>query len=121
MSHPFVHIEIPVNDLESGGAFYEQLFGWQTRLWPEMDYMTFNPGEGPGGGFAVVDGQRAVAGRILVHVGTDDVSATLARAESLGATTAVPRTEIPQVGWFGVFIDPAGNPIALFEPLPGSM
>jgi predicted enzyme related to lactoylglutathione lyase len=26
----------------------------------------------------------------------------------------VPKTEIPQVGWFGVFKDPTGNKVALF-------
>lgn len=122
MAHPIVHIEIPVNDIDTGGGFYAELFGWKTNPIPEMGYMTFETGEGPGGGFARADGQMAQAGEVLIHVLTDDVTASLDKAESLGATTLVPKTEIPGIGWFGVFRDPTGNKIAVFTNMPnGSM
>jgi uncharacterized protein len=55
----------------------------------------------------------AKVGEVLIYVVTDDIEATLAKAEALGAKTLTPRTEIPQ-GWFAVFADPAGIRIALF-------
>ncbi len=122
MAHPIVHIEIPVSDFDTGPGFYSELFGWQTHPMPEMNYTTFETGDGPGGGFARADGQMSSPGEVLIHVLTDDVSATLDQAEALGATTVVPKTEIPGIGWFGVFRDPTGNKIGLFTALPnGSM
>lgn len=119
MAHPIVHIEIPVKDIDTGGGFYGELFGWQTTPMPEMGYMTFAPGDGPGGGFTKIDGQMARPGEVLIYVGTDDIDATLEQAESLGATTVQPRMEIPCIGWFGIFQDPNGNRIALFTPNGG--
>lgn len=122
MSHPIVHIEIPVSNAETGSGFYAELFGWQTHPMPEMNYTTFETGDGPRGGFPVADGQMAQAGEVLIYVLTDDVTASLDKAESLGATTLMPKTEIPGIGWFGIFRDPTGNKIAVFTNMPnGSM
>jgi hypothetical protein len=50
-----------------------------------------------------------MAGEPLLYVASEDIDADLRKAESLGGTTVVPKTEIPQVGWFGVFKDPTGG------------
>jgi len=115
-SHPIVHVEIPVRDLESGTQFYQELFGWNIQQVPEFNYAMFQAEGGPGGGFPTLGGQSDAmhGGSPLVYVGTDDIDASLVKAESLGGSTIVPKTEIPGIGWFGVFTDPAGNRIALF-------
>jgi hypothetical protein len=75
----------------------------------------FQPDPGPGGGFVKVGEQPPYKpGEVLIYVSTDDIDATLAKAESLGAKTLVPKTEIPQTGWFAFFSDPTGNRIGLF-------
>ena len=56
-----------------------------------------------------------MAGEPLLYVASEDIDADLRKAESLGGTTVVPKTEIPQVGWFGVFKDPTGNKVGLFS------
>jgi predicted enzyme related to lactoylglutathione lyase len=48
-------------------------------------------------------------------VASEDIDADLRKAESLGGTTVVPKTEIPQVGWFAIFKDPSGNKVGLFS------
>jgi uncharacterized protein len=115
MKHVICHVEIPVADQAAAGAFYSELFGWEYRPMPEMDYAVFSPGEGPGGGFPKIDGQMFRANEPLVHVLTDDVDASLDKAVSLGGAVTVPKTEIPGIGWFGVFTDPSGNRIGLFK------
>lgn len=112
--HPIVHVEISAHDLEVAAKFYEDLFGWKTEQMPEMNYATFEAEGGPGGGFNLVT-EQAPAGTVLVYVHTDDIEASLAKAESLGGKTVVPKTEIPDVGWFGVFTDPTGNTLALYK------
>lgn len=54
-----------------------------------------------------------------MYVHSDDIAATLAKVESLGGTVVVPESEIPGIGWFGIFMDPAGNLLALFKGLGG--
>lgn len=112
--HPIVHIEFSASDLPAAAKFYSDLFGWKTEHMPEMNYSTFEAPPGAGGGLAPVDGKMYNAGDVIVYVQTDDIEATLAKAESLGASTVQPTTEIPGFGWFGLFRDPTGNRIGLY-------
>jgi predicted enzyme related to lactoylglutathione lyase len=114
-AHPIVHIEIPAHDREVSASFYSALFGWETQHHPEMQYTTFAVVPGPGGGFATIDGEYARQGEVLIHVGTDDVDASLNKAAELGGAIVTPNTEIPGVGWFGVFTDPSGTRVAVFK------
>jgi hypothetical protein len=114
--HEIVHIEIPAKDPKAGSKFYADLFGWKLEEFPDMDYITFEVEEGPGGGFPKVDDQ-VKPGDVTVYVSTDDIEETLAKIESLGGKTVVPKTEIPQTGWFALFTDPTGNTMALFTSM----
>ena len=75
---------------------------------------------GPGGGFPKVgmsEGGGTFSyqpGEPLLYVASEDIDADLRKAESLGGTTIVPKTEIPQTGWFAIFSDPTGNKVGLF-------
>lgn len=111
-----VHIEIPAADLKGSGKFYADLFGWKVEEIPEMDYVIFEAGEGPGGGFNKLSDEVKV-GDVMVYVSTDDIEATLAKIESLGGKTVVPKTEIPKTGWFAWFTDPTGNTLALYTSM----
>ncbi len=111
--HNIVHIEIPARSLEAAGKFYQDLFGWKITPIPEMNYSTWEPLEPPRGGFTTVS-EDAKVGEVLIHVDSDDIAADLKKAKALGATIIRERTEIPGVGWWGVFKDPTGNKIALF-------
>lgn len=117
MSRPIVHIEVSATDPDAAGKFYAELFGWKVELdrtVPGVDYMTFQVEPGPGGAFTKVDDEMYKPGDVLLYVAADDIEATLAKAESLGAKVLVPKTEIPNVGWFAIFADPTGNRMALF-------
>jgi predicted enzyme related to lactoylglutathione lyase len=80
----------------------------------------FRPSSGPGGGLSPVDNQMYRPGEALVYVGTDDIEATLARAEELGAKTLMPKTEIPHTGWFAILSDPSGARVALYQNMQPS-
>ncbi len=115
--HKFVHIELSSRSHAEMKKFYTQLFGWQTQDMPEMNYVTFAPGPGEeevGGGFAPIT-ENTPAGTVLVFVSTDDLKASIAKAEKLGAKIILPSQEVPGMGTFGVFIDPSGNQIGLWQ------
>lgn len=117
MAHPIVHIEIPVKDADTGSGFYGELFGWKIAHHDEMNYVSFDPGDGVGGGFPVSDSDGTGNDGVLLYVGTDDIPGMLNQAETLGATVESTKAEIPGVGYMGVFRDPSGNRVALFTPL----
>ena len=112
--HPICHVEIPAIDPASASTFYADLFEWQIEVDPTRNSHMFQPQRGPGGAFVEVgETMGARIGEVLMYVSTDDIDATLAHAEALGAETLTPKTEVPH-GWFAVFADPAGNRIALY-------
>jgi len=112
--HPICHVEIPAIDPATASTFYADVFGWQIQVDPTRNSHLFQPQRGPGGAFVEVGKTTdARIGEVLIYVFTDDIDATLARAEALGAKTLTPKTEIPH-GWFAVFADPVGNRIALY-------
>jgi hypothetical protein len=113
-----VHIELSASDPQAAGEFYSKLFGWQVQTDEKYNYVMFQPGDGPGGGFNAV-GEQTKAGEVIVYVDCDDIDSTLARAATLGATVIQPKMEIPGVGWIGVFKDPTGNPVGLYTSMHG--
>jgi predicted enzyme related to lactoylglutathione lyase len=114
-SHPIVHVEFASTDPQRAGRFYADLFGWHLDHDPTFDYLMFRGDGGPGGGFVGAGTGGLAAGDALVHVGTDDLDATLRRVEELGGAVEVPKTEIPGVGWFGIVRDPADGRVAVFQ------
>ena len=113
--HPIVHVEFSAEDREAAGKFYQELFDWKVQQMAEMNYATFDTGS-IGGGLNPVQ-ENFPAGTVTVYVHTDDITATLAKAESLGGKILTPKSEIPGVGWFGFFADPTGNEIGLLTQL----
>jgi len=118
--HPIVHVEISANNLQAASKFYADLFGWQIQQFPDMNYATFETGDGPGGGFNPITPENP-AGTVTVYFNTDDILETIAKVEALGGTILMPKTEIPTVGWFALFKDPTDNTLALLQPLPDQM
>jgi predicted enzyme related to lactoylglutathione lyase len=114
--HSIVHVELSAADPKAAGKFYKDLFGWKIDYDDKMDYVQFSPEEGPGGGLPKV-GEMMPAGAVLIHVSTDDIEASLAKAEKLGGRQLVPKTEIPGIGWFAVFSDPTGNQVGLYTAM----
>jgi len=120
-NHPIVHIEIPAKDNRAAGKFYGDLFGWKIESDAMYNYVQFMAEGGPGGGFVEVGQSDAhveyKTDSLLVYVSTDDIDATLAKVESLGGKILMPKSEIPHVGWWGVFSDPTGNRVALYTSM----
>jgi len=114
--HKVVHVEISAKDPGKAGEFYKALFGWKIHSMEAMDYTMFDDG-GTGGGFSKV-GENTPEGSVLIYISTDDIDASLAKAEALGGKIIMPKTEIPQTGWFGIFEDPSGNQLGVYTGLP---
>ena len=111
--HSFGHIEWSSTDLERTKSFLSGLFEWEFKQWGE-DYLLFSPPEGPGGGIMKVDEVRP-GGSPVVYVEVDEIEPYLEKVGELGGDVAVPKTEIPNQGWFAHIKDPDGNIFGLFQ------
>jgi predicted enzyme related to lactoylglutathione lyase len=116
VEHPIVHVDIPTQDTRRVSSFYSKLFGWKIQPLPNMNYVRFQSPNGLTGGFVDLGGElQHRIGELLVYVGSEDIEADLKRVAELGGKILVPKTEIPNTGWFAIFQDPTGNRIGLFN------
>ncbi len=118
---PVVHIEIPAVNPHASGKFYQTVFGWNVQADDTFGYVQFQAEGGPGGGFPSIVTEGPFQYRtdsVLIYLGTDDIEGTLAQIEAQGSKTLMPKAEIPGIGWWAVFLDPNGNRLALFTPMP---
>ena len=113
-TNAIVHIEFSASDPEKSAQFYESVFEWKITKFPNMEYISFSGGSGPGGGFPPTTG-RVKPGDVFVYIEVESIEATLAKVESLGGKTWVPKYTIPGVGDMAFFLDPSGNKVALIK------
>ncbi len=118
-----VRFEIHCEDLDRAQAFYEALFGWRFQALPGIDYRMVMTGEGPGidGGLIRRMGSLDRAARLPViawvcTVEVENIDAYIAKAEGLGAETALPKQVRPGVGAYTYFKDSEGNVFGLIQP-----
>jgi len=116
----FVWCELDTSDVKGAIKFYKDVIGWGTQAFDE-NYAIWTAGETGVGGVTRLSDERKKIGlgpHWLGYVSADDVDALTKKAESLGAKTHVPPTDIPTIGRFSLIADPQGAVIALFKPLP---
>jgi len=121
MANPFVHVELQTKNLDKAKKFYQGLFDWKLDDMPMgngMSYTVINVGEGTGGGM-MTNPAPGTPSHWLAYVDVADVDATTEKAKSLGATVVQPKTEVPDMGWFSVIVDPTGAAIAFWQSKPG--
>jgi len=116
MPHTICHLEIPTTDVKKSGEFYK-LFGWKMDYGWSKDYAMFSTGEGilSAGGLDSSEETRSI-GSIIIYILVDDIDAMLEKAVKLGAKKIKEKTEIPNIGWYGLFTDLDDNTIGLFTP-----
>jgi predicted enzyme related to lactoylglutathione lyase len=122
------HFEIHAADPAALIKFYTALFGWKFRQWGVIPYWVIETGAtaqtGINGGLVPRRGARPTEGAAVnAYVWTVQVDAmddSLAKAITLGGTTAVPRMPVPAVGWLANLKDPDGNIFGLMQQDPSA-
>jgi predicted enzyme related to lactoylglutathione lyase len=114
MPNPFAHIELTTDDLQAAQKFYSKVFAWNLKEMPGMNYTMIDVGGGTGGGMQMRPMPEAPTGW-MPYVQVDDVKATVAKATKAGATAMLPYQEVGDMGAIGVFADPNGAVIGVWE------
>lgn len=118
MPNPFVHVELNTDDVGAARSFYKKLFGWKFSDMPMGSgpkYTMVDVGKGVGGGM-MVKPMPDTPTMWLAYVQVDDVKKTMSRAATNGANVVVPYQEIQGMGALGIFIDPAGAVLGVWQP-----
>lgn len=107
-----VHWEVQARDPAKQQQFFANLFGWKVDANNPMNYgMVAGAGKDTiGGGI----GGTQDAARVTVYVQVPDINASLEKAQSLGAQTVMPRTDVGMI-IMAQFKDLEGNVIGLVE------
>ena len=119
-----VHFEIPVDDDQRAATFYSNVFGWNIRAIPEMDYTIAMTGESSDEGMPTQPGR--INGGIyhraadlpehpVVTVGVEDLDAALEKVRSSGGRVVHERFEVENMGVGAYVADTENNVIGLWQ------
>src|SRR5262245_35560897 len=117
----FVHMELSTSDPEAAKNFYKELFGWKLTDQKMEDgsvYTMLDTRSGPPGGGIMRKMMPEQPTAWMGYVGVKSARKAMEKARALGATPIVEYKEIPGYGAFGIFVDPTGAAIAVWEPAP---
>jgi predicted enzyme related to lactoylglutathione lyase len=117
MASKLVHWEIMGPNATALTSFYGDLFGWEFDSPPGFGDYHLVSDEQAGIGGAVGKGDEQMPNYVTLYLAVPDINAHLARIESHGGKTLVPRTVIPDTVIFAMFSDPAGNVVGLVEDM----
>jgi hypothetical protein len=112
--------QLNASDTDKAKAFYTGLFGWKAEDGTDPSggtYTTWKKADGPAGGMMRMPANAGAPSHWLVYWTVTDVRASHAKAESLGAKTFVPPTDVPGMVTFTVMADPQGVMYALMTPM----
>jgi uncharacterized protein len=113
-----VWFEIPADNVERAKKFYGALFGWKITKFPgsmEKAYWHIDTGgsdDTPDGGMMERQSPQQTITN-YIHVAAVDKAA--AKVEKLGGKICMPKTAVPQMGYFVVCQDTENNMFALWE------
>jgi predicted enzyme related to lactoylglutathione lyase len=115
MPNPFVHTELNTTDVPKAKEFYGKLFDWKLEdMAGGMDYILLSTGGNSIGGI-MKHPMPGAPSFWLSYILVDDVHASTAKAKSLGATSIKEVQEVPNMGWFSIFLDPTGACFAIWQ------
>jgi predicted enzyme related to lactoylglutathione lyase len=103
---PITYFEIAGPNGPELQKFYSSVFNWN------IDEHASISAASTGG---IKGGIRSDPPEKLFYLGVPDIVATLKQIQAAGGKTVIPRTVVPNVVTFAIFLDPAGNRIGLAE------
>jgi uncharacterized protein len=111
-ARPVVHWEIAARDPQRQAAFYRELFNWEIG---DGAIMQISPGlggpePGPAGHL-----RRGDQPGVILYVQVRELSASLSRAQELGAALVTAPFDVPGGPTLAAINDPEGNPLMLVQ------
>lgn len=107
------YVEIPADDVARSVAFYEKVFGWQTRRRGDGS-IAFDDSVGEVSGTWVTGRAPSAQAGVLIYIMVDSVAATIETIKTNGGEIVQPiGADAPEIT--ARFLDPAGNLFGLYQ------
>jgi predicted enzyme related to lactoylglutathione lyase len=115
------HFDIPVDDAIRAQQFYKNVFGWDmkkvtSQVEPNIElWMCETEDENGRKGIKGGMMKRDKLPTVTNYISVDSIDEYIAKINRSGGRVIVPRTEIPNLGFFAMFLDSENNLFGLFE------
>jgi predicted enzyme related to lactoylglutathione lyase len=116
VGNPVVQWQIVAKDPDAVTRFYSALFGWKVNAHNALGYRAVETGNGRGIDGGVWPSPPEGHNLVQLFVEVDDIDAALAKAQTLGATVIVPKSELPDGDALAIVLDPAGLSFGMYRP-----
>ena len=114
MGQSVVHFEVQGDDREALTRFYQQLFDWKTNDVSEMSYTMVETGSDGGINGGIGTTPEGAPGGVTFYVHSDDVAASLRKAEELGGRSIAGPMDMPDGHKWALLADPEGHVVGLY-------
>ena len=115
-AHNIVWFGIPADNTQRAKNFYGDLFGWKIERFPgteEYRHIDTAGGEDtPDGGLKKREQPQEP---VVNYVSVDSVTDFSKKIEKLGGKICMPKTAVPQMGYFAVCQDTEGNSFGIWQ------
>ncbi len=118
-----VHTEFCSNDVDGTLNFFGNVFGLNFQNFPAPDgsaYHTFGSEELGIGGAVLGTNDNMPNPVVTPYFGVDNLDATIEAVNENGGNVIVPKTCVPNMGWFSWFTVPGGLTIAAWQNDPNA-
>lgn len=120
-SNRVVHFEIPTDHPEKSMNFFKTIFGWKFEKYGDDDYWFAQTGDKnePGIDGAIMK-KRDPNQPMVNSIDVADIDKTSKEIKKAGGKIVVPKSPVPQMGWFCMFTDLDGNIHGLWQTDPNA-
>jgi predicted enzyme related to lactoylglutathione lyase len=116
-----VHFEFFTPDQAKEKEFFKTLFGWRSASGATTTTGWWTPAGAPGINGAIMPSAMPDQPRLVNTVDVPDLVASIANATAAGATTAMAKQEVPNMGWTANMLSPTGILFGMIQARPGGM
>ena len=115
MGNPFTHVDLQTSDPAAAKKFYKAVFDWKFQEMPEMNWTGVDVGKGVGGGIGPIPPGNPMPPSWTSYVDVADVKKTMEKVEKAGGKALLPFMAIGDMGFIGVFQDPQGAVLGVWQ------
>jgi predicted enzyme related to lactoylglutathione lyase len=116
MGRPVVHWELWSEDPDRASKFYQDVFDWNIRSIPQLNYHVVDTGGSGGINGGIMKPMRGPwPGKLAFYIDVDDLDAYGEKIRVAGGKIVVDKMKVPGVGELSLFEDADGRVLGMWK------
>ena len=116
MPNPVTRFQILSKTPDETAKFYVELLGWRVSADNPLEYRQINTGSEVGIQGGIWPAPSGAPNFVQLFVSVEDVTASVRKAQELGAQVVVPPTMLAQGDETAILVDPQGMSFGVWKP-----